>query len=314
MPSREVNDAVGEAPTAAELLDVKELELAQAKAALTTAETRLDVAEVVRLRSIVAVLGGMIADLRARVAVEAAAEAREAAVDLDADLRRTYAKAMEKLDPDIAACVQSIKVMSAAVRKTAKTWRTAMRARFELQLVQMRFGLTGEAPEALPRSPLTHVTSEFWAQLDEVDATCRPDTLPVVTIVASDSPEQRVVKEMVAAAEFVTTYGADLKLSPDVLALFAQAGPLPASVPSRRPEPLFSGSDVPLPAGAVQSALGPTPGPSVPESPAQVALREEKVRALARSRADHAVEMAEEAARLRAGVPTATGPLKGMRE
>ena len=66
-PSREVDDATGEALTAAELLDAKTIELGPGLGrAGQQAETKMDVAEVVRLQNIVSVLRRMIGGLQAK--------------------------------------------------------------------------------------------------------------------------------------------------------------------------------------------------------------------------------------------------------
>src|SRR5437667_9471704 len=96
-PSQEHDEAVGEAPTAAEQLDVKRLELQQAEAALEAAELAYDIPRTVELQNTRAVLIKFIARLEAAAAVGAATDARTEAGELRERWAREYAAAVTGL-------------------------------------------------------------------------------------------------------------------------------------------------------------------------------------------------------------------------
>lgn len=312
--SREVDEAVGEAPTAAGQLDAKQVALAEAEADLARAETRMDVTAVARLRAIVVTLRGFVRQLEATAAVARATEARAEAVALAAELQRRYDDKLAKLMPDVDQARDAIKAMTKAVRKCLATWHAAARAKYEGELLAMRFGLPAPDAGTLPANPVDAVTSMFWENLNSLDHLTRQDGLPTFPTPASDTVEQRTARGMLAAAEHVASNGRDLKLSADLLELFAKAGPVPVAAPARTPEPLSERSDdLAFPPGAWQGALGPSSLSPGPETPAEREARELEQRLMARERADTAERMGEEARRLKAGPPVGSGPLKGMR-
>jgi hypothetical protein len=262
-PSDEVEQAVGAAPSASERLAEKRGELAQAEKDLDAAELRYDVAETVRLQATVAALRRMVVQLEAKAAVEGAAEARAEAAELHKALRLLYAAKLEALGPDIDQAVKVIRSMTDCIRKCARTWNQAAHARFELDLLRMRFALEdGEPLDVLPLDPLAAVTSAFYEAVDQLERLCHRESLPVVSTIASDSPEQLTVKGMVAAAAFVAAGGAG-NLSAALVQAFAKAAPVPAT-PIRQADEdgaFIPGEQaVPLPAGAVQTALAAVMG------------------------------------------------------
>ncbi len=316
-PSKEVADATGAAPSAAEQLEQKQRDLRDAETALAAAESAMDTHRVIALQNEVAVLRRFIERLAASVAVEAAAEAREEATALDAQLRARYADKLAQLMPDIEQARLAIKAMTDSVRKCARTWSAAQRAGFEVQLNAMRFGREGPPLATLPASPIDAVTAAFWEEIDKMDRLCRRDTLPTVLAIASDTDAQRRVKAMTAAAAFVETYGKDLKLCGDLLSVFAKAGPV--SVAAAAPRGAAMDDDrafipgekpMPLPAGAVQSALGPS-NVWEPDTEQERAERERIRRSNARRQADVARELGEEAKTVIAEREALQGPLKG---
>src|SRR2546425_220380 len=96
-PSQEHDDAVGEAPSAAELLDVKRIELQQATAALEAAGLSRDYRRFIELEDEIDKLHRIIEKLTARTAVEAVAAAHVEAGELHAQLQQRYAEALAAL-------------------------------------------------------------------------------------------------------------------------------------------------------------------------------------------------------------------------
>jgi hypothetical protein len=311
--SKEVQDATGEAPSAAAQLAEKRGQLAGTERALAQAERAMNVQEVIARQNEAAVLRQFIERLTASAAVEAAAEATQEAAALDEQLRAKYASALTQLAPDIEVVRVAIAAMTDAVRRCALTWNQAARALFERELVQMRFGVDGEPLAVLPTSPLDAVTGIFWDAVDKLDRLCRKDSLPTFLSVASDTPDQLQAKRMTAAAQYVETYAQELKLSKDLVALFAKAGPvLPmGNTPTSKDDGAFiGGKPMPLPAGAMQSAIGPS---SVwePDTEREKSERDAARRRNARKQAAVARELGDEARTEVARREAMQGPLKG---
>ena len=261
MASKEVQDATGEAPSAAEQLAEKRATLDAALAQLDAAELAMDTHRVIALEHEVAVLTRHVERLAASAAVERTAEAKVEAADLAAALREKYADALAKLMPDIEQARLAIRAVTDSVRKCSRTWNAAMRAEYDLKLLHMRFRVEGAPLDVLPLSPVAALQMFFAEEIDRFDGESRTAALPVALVIASDTPDQVAVKEMAAAADFVLS-GADPKLSKDVLALCARAGPVSVAASTRvlppRDDDAFIGpKPMPLPAGAVQSAVGP---------------------------------------------------------
>jgi len=267
-----VNQAVGEAPTAAQQLDVKRIELQQATAALEAAELAYDIPRTVALQNTVEVLGRFVEKLTAAAAVEASQAAQAEAVELRARLAQEYVAALTGLAPDLDAARKVIRVAAADAHGCATRWVTAARLRYEIGVTEMRFGLGQISLEALPTSPVAALTEMFGDVIEHAARMSVRQPLPTYSSAASDSPEQIAANKMVAAHRDVTVLGKALKLSKGLLALFAKAGEPPRlRVPPS--DPAVIGTSPPRPSvqspGAVQTALGPTHPSPIPETAAE---------------------------------------------
>ena len=297
-PSDEVNQATGEAPSAAELLAVKRVELAQAAAALAAAEMAYDVPRAVQLQNEVEVLRRFVEQLTAKAAVEAAAAAKVEAGELHERLQRRYAEGLAELEPNLKTAAKAIQAAGKAARDSTTSWAAAARLLFEIRVLEMRFNLGTVDLDVLPIAPVEALMEMFTEVAERSARQSVRQPLPVFSSSASDSPQQLAVNRMIAAHRDVTTMAKDLKLSPELVALFAKAGaPEPPHRTVSQADPAYVGTS-PLPPGSWQGALGPTSAPPLPETAEEKAEREETRRSNTRHQADVMRQNAEEAARL----------------
>lgn len=315
MGSQEVLDAIGEAPSTADLLAAKVAELHDAEQACAAAELAFDIQRTVALQNEVAVLRQFIEKLTARVTVEAMAEAREEAVALDQKLYARYTDALAQLMPDIDVARKAIKAVTDAVRRCAKTWNQASRAKFELQLLGMRFALEPTPLDVLPVSPVAALSAAFSEEMVTCERLCRQEMLPPTGAAGGDSQDRLAAKGMLAAATFVATYGQDMKLSRELRGIFENAGPVPdLRATARRDDAVIPGTTLALPLGAYGSAMAPY-GPNESLSPKQAEARDQKRRANTRREAatlrvmgEDAARIAADDARIRQGKPVKNSP------
>ena len=189
-------------------------------------------------------------------------------------------------------------------------WQAAQRAQFETKLLAMRFGLDTPEMDVLPMSPLDAMTTAFWEEMDKHDSLLpqRRTAGRHRTGVGLTRSADRETDGRGCRARGVLRQGHETQCGP--------VGPVREAAGRWRwyhPGPRSHCGTCPLPAGAYQDALGPTTGPTVPETLAERTHREEEQRALAWSRADLAREMGEDAQRLKAGPPKGSGPMQGLR-
>ncbi len=300
-PSQEHDDAVGAAPTAQEQLDVKCLELAQAEAALAAAELAYDIPRTVELQNTIGVLRKFITRLEAKAAVEAAAAAQEQAGALDATLRATYDNALAQLDPDIDVVRQAIGDLRRAVTKCAKTWNAAHRAKYEVEILAMRFALDGAPLAILPIPPTKAMHEAFADAVEGIEQLVRKQPLPLYSTSASDTPEQLAANRMIAAHAAVLALGKDMRLSPELLALFEKAGAPPKLNVSSNGSAAHIGTSPSVQAvfpGTLEAALVGMNPPALPETPRERQERDEVQRANTLRQAQVLREMGEEAQRI----------------
>src|SRR6266487_2248006 len=298
MTSREHDDAVGEAPTAAEQLDVKRIELQQATAGLEAAELAYDIPKTVELQNRMAVLTKFIARLEAAAAFEAAAAAQVEAGELHANLRAQYAEALAALAPHLEASAKAIRAAMKAARACTTTWAAASRLWYEVHVLEMGFNLGVADIAILPIAPVGALIETFGEEVEQAARQSHRQPLPVYSSSASDSPEQVALNKMVAAHQAVSTLGADLKLSSELLALFAKAGAPAPRVPRVTAVIGTSPSVQAVYPGTLESALPGTNSPAIPETEKAKADRAEIRRRNTQGQAQVLREFGEEAARI----------------
>jgi hypothetical protein len=300
MSSKEVNDAVGEAPTAQERLDVARLELQQATVALEAAELAYDIPRTVELQSRIDVLKKFITRLEAQAAIEAATEAKVEAVELRSMLRKQYADALDALAPELDAARQAIEAAATVARTCSATWATAARIWYEVRMAEWRFGLDEVKLDILPLPPVAELSQILGSIVEQAAREGIKQPLPGFPSRASDSDEQKAVARMQAAHAAVTMLGNDLHLSADLRDLFAKAGEPQKIVPA---DSAYIGTSAPsnlVPAGAWQRALvGVTP-PPLPETATEQEERKRVKRENTRRQAEVARENADAAHRIAA--------------
>jgi len=153
----------------------------------------------------------------------------------------------------------------------------------------------------LPVAPVAALTEMFGDELERTARLSIRQPLPVYSSSASDSREQIAANKMAAAHEAVKTVGADLKLSNELCALFTKAGAPELRVPqSVSSDSAFIGTDppkLPLPGGAVESALRGYGMPTVAPSEQEQEETARDRRGATRKKAREVRELGEEAQR-----------------
>ncbi len=288
-PSDEVKQATGEAPTAAEQLDAKRSERLLAIVKLSAAELGYDVPGVVELQNRIAVLDQFIARLEAAAAIEAAAGAKIEAAELHKKLQKRYAAALAALAPNLDHARRATEAAAAAAHACTTTWAAASRLLYELRVLEMRFAIGEMALDVLPTSPVAALVVLFGDEIERAARLSVRQPLPVFSSSASDSPAQLALNKMVAAHEAVSSMGNDLKLSSELLALFAKAG-MPERKRIQPSDPAFVGTSEPRPSpldvpGILQGALVGVNPPPLPLTPEAKAEREENIKRATRRNA-----------------------------
>ncbi len=289
MASDEVKQATGEAPTAQEQLVRCSAELQQAAAELAAAELSGDFRRTAVLEDEIGVLHRLIEKLTAKAAVEAATEAQGDAVALRERLAREYGAALAALAPNLDHARRATAAAAAAAHACTTTWAAAARLLYEVRILEMRFAIGEMALDALPTSPVAALVVLFGDEIERAARLSIRQPLPAHDSTASNSPEQTAVYKMIAAHEAVSTLGADLKLSSELLALFAKAG-MPERKRIQRSDPAVIGTSEPRPSpldvpGILQGAIvgvNPSPLPLTPEAKAE---REENIKRATRRNA-----------------------------
>jgi len=173
-PSKEVTDAVGEAPSAAARLKAKRAELQRTEADLAAAERRYDAAETVRLQATVAALRSMIIQLEAHAAVEREVEGKAAAIQRIKGLRSAvgsclndYGRRRDEVYVAYAAvgtAIEALNQMAAQIRDYHAE-ANALADRFDLPPVSLRNPRSPDAEMDAPAFPL------FWRFAPSIAAT-----------------------------------------------------------------------------------------------------------------------------------------------